>query len=105
MTFAPDISDDFLLIDGSESVTFEGAATVNVPSAKRGTLTEQELMQPQLGLTAEDMAWSISASSLPGVEPQPGDVVRDSGASGWTVVSASKSLLTNVWRLLCRKQR
>lgn len=105
MSFEPDIANDCLLIDGTESVTLEGTATVNVACAKRGAVSGRELMQPQLGLTADDVTWSIPDQSLAGIEPRVGDVLRDSTGTGWVLLTVSRSSLTRVWRAVCRKQR
>lgn len=105
MSFDPDISSDCILVDGTETVTLEAASNVVVAGAKRGVLNDCELLQRELGLTAEDLAWSLPGIHLAGVEPHAGDVVRDAALVRWTILTASQSPLTGVWRLVCWKQR
>jgi hypothetical protein len=105
MTFEPDITDDCLLVDGTETVTLDGSATVSVAGAKRGPITQRELEFGALGLEPNDVAWNLPEVSLAGTEPRAGDTIEQTGGTKWTVISVTKSTMTGVWRALCRRQK
>jgi hypothetical protein len=105
MTFEPDISDDCMLVDGTETVTLRGSATVSVAGAKRGLLLKNELASGALGLEPSDLAWSLPEASLAGTQPRPGDAIEDATGTRWTILHASRAPLTALWRTLCRQQR
>jgi hypothetical protein len=104
MTFQPDVSTDRMLIDGTETVTLHSTSTVVVAGAKRGALSLTEIEFRQLGLEAGDLAWNLPGGELPPVEPRQGDAIEDAGGTMWTILSASHSPLTGVWRLVTRRQ-
>jgi hypothetical protein len=104
MNFEPDISDDCLLVDGGETTTLHATTTVSVADAKRGPLSLAEIEFRQLGLESSDLAWSLPGVNLEGVEPRQGDVIEDASGVFWVILSASKSPLTLVWRVVTRRQ-
>ena len=105
MSFTPDVSDDCLLVDGTESVTLEGSATIIVAGAKRGQLVQSELQLAALGLSTDDVAWNLPEVNLASIEPRIGDVIADANQERWTIVSVSSAVLSGVRRALCRRHR
>lgn len=103
MNFAPDISQDSLLVDGTETVTLHGVASVTVAGAKRGTLTLAEMEFRQVGIESTDLAWSLPGASLGNARPRRGDSIEDAAAVHWTIQSAAHAPLTNVWRIVSRR--
>jgi hypothetical protein len=104
MNFEPDIADDCLLVDGLETITLHGTATLVVEGARRGRLTLAQMEFRQVGLESTDMAWALPAVSLGDVVPCQGDVIEDAGATNWIILSASHAPLTAVWRVVTRRQ-
>jgi hypothetical protein len=106
MTFDPDIHDDFLLVDGLETVTLiSGAATLVVPGAKRSQL---ETMRAQFGTSiveVGDIVWLLPQVNLENVEPHVGDTITDGSEISWTIADVTYSPLTQVWRAVSTKQR
>src|SRR6188508_1864637 len=103
MNFAPDIADDCLLVDGTETVTLHSTTTVSVDGAKRGLLTLAEMEFRQVGLESTDLAWNLPEVSLAGTEPRRGDTIEDSAGVSWTIQSATRSPLSGVWRAVTRR--
>lgn len=104
MNFEPDIADDCLLVDGTETVTLHSTIDVTVEGAKRGPLVLAEIEFRQVGLESSDLAWNLPVVNLSGVEPRQGDVIEDAGGVNWTILSASLSPLSGVWRAVTRRQ-
>jgi len=105
MTFQPDVADDCLLVDGTETITLHSSATVVVASAKRGQLTLAETEFRQVGLEATDLAWLLPGAELAGVEPRRGDAIEDGSGTLWTILSLTYAPLTGVWRAVTRRER
>jgi len=103
MNFVPDIAEDCLLVDGTETVTLHAAGSVVVAGAKRGLLTLEEMEFRQVGLEASDLAWNLPEVNLSGVAPRQGDTIEDSAGVSWTILSAKRSPLSGVWRAVTRK--
>ena len=103
MNFNPDIAEDCLLVDGTETVTLYSTSTVSVAGAKRGQLRLEETEFRQLGLESTDLAWNLPQVSLAGVVPRRGDTIEDSAGTNWTILSATFAPLSGVWRLVTRK--
>ncbi len=103
MNFAPDISQDALLVDGVETVTLHGVGSTTVEGAKRGTLTLAEMEFRQVGIESTDLAWNLPGASLTGVQPRRGDSIQDAAGAQWTILSATHSPLTDVWRVVTRR--
>ena len=104
MSFDPDISDDCLLVDGTEAITLHSTSVVVVAGAKRGLLTLSEMEFRQVGLESADLAWNLPEVNLNGVEPRQGDAIEDAGGTYWTILSARRSPLSAVWRAVTRRQ-
>ena len=104
MSFEPELADDCLLVDGTETVTLHSTSMVEVAGAKRGRLTLEEMEFRQVGLEASDLAWNLPEVNLAGVEPRQGDTIEDSAGASWTILSAMRSPLSGVWRAVTRKQ-
>ena len=105
MNFEPDISDDYLLVDGTETVTLYGTTPVTVEGARRGRLTLAETEFRQLGIESTDLAWTLPEVNLSGVEPRRGDTIEDASGAPWTILSATHSPIAGVWRAATRLQR
>ncbi len=103
MNFAPDIADDRLLVDGTETVTLHSTTVLTVEGAKRGLLTLAEIEFRQVGLESTDLAWNLPEVNLAGIEPRRGDTIEDSSGVGWTILSATRSPLSGVWRAVTRR--
>lgn len=103
MNFNPDVAEDCLLVDGVETITLHSTASVVVEGAKRGQLTLAEIEFRQVGLESTDLAWSMPAVNLQGVEPRRGDAIEDSTGAQWTILSAAFAPLTGVWRAVTRR--
>ncbi|REK19169.1 MAG: hypothetical protein DWQ37_01900 [Planctomycetota bacterium] len=104
MTFDPDLSNDCLLVDGTETVTLHSTSTVAVEGAKRGQLTLEEIEFRQVGLESADLGWNLPEANLAGLVPRQGDAIEDAGGTFWTVLSARHSPLSGVWRVVTRRQ-
>jgi hypothetical protein len=104
MNFEPDISEDCLLVDGTETITLHSTSVVVVEGAKRGRLTLGEIEFRQVGLESSDLAWNLPEVNLGGVEPRQGDAIEDAGGTHWTILSATRSPLSGVWRAVTRRQ-
>lgn len=104
MSFEPNIATDCLLVDGTETVTLYADTVVSVEGAKRGQLTLSETEFRQLGLESSDLAWNLPEVNLAGVEPRQGDTIADAGGTRWTILSAQRSPLSQVWRAITRRQ-
>ncbi|MBI3837675.1 MAG: hypothetical protein HY288_07050 [Planctomycetia bacterium] len=104
MSFEPDVADDCLLVDGTETVTLHSTSVVSVAGAKRGSLSLEETEFRQVGLEASDLAWNLPQINLGGIEPRQGDAIEDAGGSRWTILSVTKSPLSGVWRAITRRQ-
>lgn len=103
MNFAPDIAADCLLVDGTETVTLHAASPIVVAGAKRGVLTLAEMEFRQIGLESSDLAWNLPEVSLAGITPRRGDTIEDAAGVNWTILSATHSPLSGVWRALTRQ--
>jgi hypothetical protein len=104
MNFDPDLADDCLLVDGTETITLHSTSVVVVEGAKRGRLTLSEMEFRQVGLESTDLAWNLPEVNLGGVEPRRGDAIEDAGGVYWTVLGATRSPLSGVWRAVTRQQ-
>ncbi len=105
MTFDPDISDDCLLVDGTQTVTLEGAAVVSVAGAKRGPISQAPSELNALGLEPTDVTWNLPEVSLAGAEPRAGDRIVEADSTAWTIIGVTKTPLTGVWRVVARRHR
>lgn len=104
MSFEPDVANDCLLVDGTETVTLHSTSVVSVEGAKRGPLNLAEMEFRQLGLESSDLAWNLPGVNLDGVEPRQGDAIEDASGVSWTILSVAQSPLTRVWRAVTRRQ-
>ena len=104
MNFEPDISDDCLLVDGTESVTLHSSGVIAIEGAKRGPLRLSEIEFRQVGLQASDMGWLLPGGALGSVEPRQGDTIEESSGTFWTILSAEHSPLADLWRVVSRRQ-
>ncbi len=104
MNFVPDLVDDCLLVDGTETVTLHSSSTVTVEGAKRGLLTLAEMEFRQVGLESTDLAWNLPAINLGNINPRQGDTIEDSTGVNWTILGATHTPLTGVWRVVTRRQ-
>ncbi len=104
MSFEPEIADDCLLVDGTETVTLHSTSVIGVEGARRGRLTLADTEFRQVGIESADLAWNLPDVSLGGVVPRQGDAIEDSLGTYWTILSATRSPLTGVWRTVTRRQ-
>src|SRR5437867_1636314 len=105
MTFKPDIADDCLLVDGTQTVTLHGTAVVPVAGAKRGSISQHEIELQTPELEPTDVTWNLPEVNLVGTEPRNGDSIEEATGARWTIISVTKSALSGVWRAACRQQR
>ena len=103
MSFEPDISDDCLLVDGTEAVTLHSTSVIVIEGAKRGPLRLSEIEFRQVGLEARDLSWLLPGGALGNVEPRQGDTIEDASGTFWTILSAEHSPLADVWRAVTRR--
>ena len=103
MTFSPDLQDDCLLVDGTETVTLHGTSDTVVAGAKRGQLTLAEMEFRQVGLESTDLAWNLPGVQLADVLPRRGDAIEDAFGKQWTILSAEYWPLSGVWRAVTRQ--
>ena len=81
-----------------------GSVSLYVDGAKRGQLSLSETEFRQVGYEANDMSWLLPEVSLNGVTPRRGDAIEDASGTYWTILSATKSPLSGVWRAVTRRQ-
>ena len=107
MTFDPELADDALLVDGTETVTYRvqaAGAGSPISGALRRELSRSELAMGALaGIEATELAWNLPGTSLGAIEPTQGDTITDSQGAVWIVVAARRTNMTGVWRVMCRK--
>lgn len=104
MNVQPDIEQDCLLVDGTETVQLHATSVVTVAGAKRGALSLPETEFRQVGLESSDLAWNLPAANLGDVQPQRGQTIEDGDGVCWTILSARLAPLTGVWRAITRRQ-
>lgn len=109
MTFDPDITADYLLLDGLESFTLRqgNLDPVTVNNCLRRALSYQDtqiLGQSDLGVQPGNLVLNIWAAELPtGVSPAAGDSLTDAAGVGYTVQGRGDYWpLTGRYRLIVR---
>lgn len=72
-------------------------------AVKRRAVTWKEMTASAGAYTNRDRVWLIPAAHLPaGVEPRPGDQVRDAGDTDWTVGEVGVNKFGQTYRCVCR---
>ncbi len=107
MTQLFDPQDDFQqVVDGLEEVTLtplDGSPTQLLRALRRPpTQQEVNLLNDSIGLKLDDVVWHFSDEALDGYLPQNGDTLTDGEAVVWTIVSTSRKLFGNHWRVICQ---
>ncbi len=109
MTFDPDITADYLLLDGLETFTLRqgNLDPVAVNNCLREALSHgdtQFLSQSGLGIQPGSLVLNIWAPELPvGVSPAAGDMLTDSAGIGYSVLGRGDYWpLTGRYRLILR---
>lgn len=114
---ALDISNDYLIFDGSEAITFVSVGTTTVDddgsvaesgntstavaSALRREVSLREVQESGGRYQVGDVWWTIPQVLLV-ASPKAGDRIT-AGSETWHVVEVRDSTLTSRWRTLCRR--
>lgn len=105
------VDGDAALADQAEPVTVilvrpEGETELAVEHALRRVLTQQDQALHRATIHSVQLVWNIPQQELgPDIELTPGDVVRDSLGTKWTILSATLRTLQTRWRAVCQKQK
>ena len=109
MTFDPDITADYLRLDGLEPFTLRqgNLDPITVNNCLREALTHDDtrfLSQSGLGVQPGSLVLNIWAAELPaGISPAAGDSLTDAGGVGYTVQGRGDYWpLTARYRLILR---
>jgi hypothetical protein len=103
-----DLSGDFAVFDGTETMTYRqpGRSPVTVAGVLREQLSTRELTAgAKIGLQPADVPFNLPGPNLSGVVPAGGDTITDATGVAFTVLSTSYELLTQQYRVLGRRQR
>ena len=112
MTLTLDASQDYLLWDNTESVTYRtklsGAGLfLDKPLTNAlGRAPNWKEQQASNGVyTSQDRVWNIPAkvvtdAALPTLKP--GDKIKDAASAEWTVLQVTLNTWKTAWRLMCR---
>jgi hypothetical protein len=72
-------------------------------AVKRRAITWKEMAASAGAYTSRDRAWILPRVNLPdGVEPKPGDIVRDLSDVDWTVGDVTVGKFGNTFKCVCR---
>ncbi len=105
------VDGDAALADQSEPVTVvlvrpDGETELTVNRALRRMLTQQDQARHRATIQSAQLVWNIPQHELaPDTELTPGDVVRDSQGTEWTILSATLHTLQSRWRAVCQKRK
>lgn len=120
MSLATDIENDFLLIDGVESVTLTPKRRTVSPLTgvkalqRQLTRSDLQLIGDALTLDSEWAVWHVWNSrgtgstrvlANTGAEPRLGDWLTSAAGVTWIVQSLTYSPQTTRWRLICQRAR
>lgn len=108
MNLSDILADDFRTFDSLETVTFtQRATTIEVAGAKQQMLRHDALEQlaNSFGLETNYRSFSLPVANLAGVEPRPGDTLRDGLEINWRVLSATLMTVGTRWVLACMQMR
>jgi head-tail adaptor len=106
MAVALDLTSDYLVFDGLESVTFTSKkAAGNVQTVISKALgrapTYRELSVSQGVYTAQDKVWIVPKTLLDPTTPKPADFIT-AGSDNWTALEVKKTALGSSWWMLTR---
>lgn len=108
MAVTLDLSDDYLIWDNRETITYtaekrSGDSAYVIDDCKRRALTYRELAFSGGAYTSGDRAWLIPTAVIPdGITPKIADRVTDDDGAVWTVLEAALNTYQSWWRLLTR---
>lgn len=109
MTLASSLAADYAIIDGVETVTFTpqnptGTAVTTAKALRRVLNKTDWAMAGVTGIAASDTVWHVWDGTLGGAVPKQHDIITDSAAVVWTIITLSKETLGTRWRCVCRKR-
>lgn len=109
MTLALDFSDDYLILDDAEAVTYTSVrtaaglsnATAAVAYAFQYPVTNREKSPSNGVYQGFEKIWQIPGTLIGTIVPKPRDTITDAQGSVFTVQWLSYSALTKAWNLTC----
>ncbi len=112
MSLTLDISNDYLIRDGREQVTYRSRDTrigsadtdFTITDAERRPLTFKELAASAGVYTGLDRAWIIPATLITAqsIVPKPADKIVDGDNTTWTVLNFERFSLDTEYKFFCR---
>jgi hypothetical protein len=111
MSFEAEISGDYAIFDGAESVTLasktsSGSTPQSVAGALRMAVRRSELVYAGLlGMEQQTTVWNLPVSKCGGVVPKNGDSITDSGGTVWTIDSVDLRTRNSRYRCVCVRER
>ena len=104
-----DISGDYAIWDGSETVTHTskpatGNVTDSVAKALRRAVTIREVTASGGYYTMQDTIWHLALDEM-AYTPKEGDTTTDASSVVWTIIEVAKQTLSSRWRCVCRRER
>lgn len=108
MSASLDLSHDFAVFDGAETVTLRGPRTsngvepaaVSLPAMRR-VLTVREVEASRGKYAANDVRWHLPDAELP-TGPALGSVIVDGAGRAWTILEATRVTLGSRWSCTAR---
>lgn len=108
MSASLDVSNDFAVFDGAETVTLHGPRTsngveptaVSLPALRR-VLTVREVEASNGKYAASDVRWHLPDAELPNA-PALGSVIVDADGRAWTILEATRVTLGSRWSCTAR---
>jgi head-tail adaptor len=109
MSASLDLSNDFAVFDGAETVTLRGPRTssgveptaVSLPGLRR-KLTVREIEASGGKYAASDVRWHLPEAELPSA-PALGSVIVDADGRAWTILEATRVTLGSRWSCTARR--
>lgn len=106
---ALDISGDYTIWDGGETVTLrqirpDGTTSVTIANAVNSPLAKSRATFSGVEITGEERVWSINASQTGAVGVALQDLIVDASENRWRVLATDLRTMDTRWYCLCRKQ-
>lgn len=104
-----DISGDYTIFDGGETVTVrqirpDGATSVTVDNAVPGLVSNTRLGASGIDIQGDEKAYSLNATQCGPRGINIDDIVVDSAGVSWRVVQSTLATIDTRWRVVCRRQ-